>query len=207
MLEITADPIGTGRERSCYVHPEDPRRAIKILLGGKNDKTRGELSFYRKLSKRTPIDDGHVPKYYGVCDTNLGKGMVVGLVRDYDGQISRPLSWYLSHGFAIDMFEPCLVELKQWLTDNLIIFGNDLGSHNLLLQKTSFNNAKLVMINGFVDTGTRFWARLFPALKRRQIERRWVEFIERLYHSDEVLAQREADDHTSLLHAQPESDR
>ena len=206
MLEISADPIGTGRERSCYVHPEDPRKAIKILLGGASEQTRGELNFYRRLKKRPLPQHGHVPRYYGVCSTNRGKGMVVELIRDYDGQISRPLNWYLGNGFAIDMFEPCLVELKQWLIDNLIVFSNDLNARGLLLQKTSFSNASLVMINGFGDAGNAHWLDFLSSFRRRRIERRWAGFIERVYHSDEVRAQREADDHTSLLRAHADSD-
>ena len=56
MLKIISEPIGTGRERACYVHPEDPRLAIKMPMGEVSDQTERDLKFYRKLKKRG-IDD------------------------------------------------------------------------------------------------------------------------------------------------------
>lgn len=197
MLEITADPIGTGSERRCYVHPVDPRRAIKIPLGKADRQTRREIKFYQKLKKRKSIKGLHVPRFYGYADSNLGRGMVVELIRDYDGQVSRPLKWYLAQGFAIEIFEPCLIELKQWFVDNLIFFDQDLTIDSLLVQKTSFNSAKLIAIDGLDDAPARGWLE-FASLKRRKIERRWERFIENLYRSREVRAQRDDEDHTSL---------
>jgi len=52
MLKIISEPIGTGRERACYVHPEDPRLAIKMPMGEVSDQTERDLKFYRKLKKR-----------------------------------------------------------------------------------------------------------------------------------------------------------
>ena len=49
MLQITKEPIGRGKERACYVHPDDPRKAIKISMGEINKKSKCEIKFYRKL--------------------------------------------------------------------------------------------------------------------------------------------------------------
>ena len=204
MIEITADPIGTGRERSCYVHPEDPRKAIKIQLGKSDQQTRREIRFYKKLAKRR-LRDAHLPRCYGYSDTNLGRGIVVDLIRDYDGQVSRPLNWYLAQGFAIEIFEPCLIELKQWFVDNLIQFNRELSIANLLVQKSSFNSARLIVIDG--GTVAIDWREHIPPLARRRIEHLWEDFIERLYRSREVRAQREEEDHTSMLRAPPDGDR
>jgi hypothetical protein len=192
MLHITSDPIGKGKERACFVHPDDPRKAIKISMGQVDAQTRREIKFYRKLKKRHKTSIPHFPKFYGLCESNLGQGIVVDLIRNYDGEISRPLSWYLSEGYPIEYFESCLVELKQSFLDNLIIFNHDLRFGNLLLQKLSTTTAHLVVIDGLGDVVTHDWLNFIPALVRRKIQRRWGRFITRVYHTLEVRQQREA---------------
>jgi hypothetical protein len=190
MLEITADPIGKGRERSCYVHPEDPRKAIKICHSDVREQTNREIRFYRKLSKQVAAREDHIPKFYGLCDTNLGKGIVVDLIRNYDGEISRPMNWYLSQGLPIERFEACLEELRYSFLQNLIIFNHDMTIGNMLVQKSSLTEAGLIVIDGLGDVVALDWLNLIPALARRKIERRWDRFIARAYRSREVRLQR-----------------
>ena len=104
MLQINTDPIGKGKERACFVHPDDPQKAIKIQIDDTSAQTRREIRFYQKRQNR----DGcpHIPNFYGLCETNLGQGIVVELIRDQDGEVSRPLNWYLAEGYPIEAFEP-----------------------------------------------------------------------------------------------------
>ena len=190
MLKITSEPIGTGRERACYVHPEDPRLAIKMPMGEVSDQTQRDLKFYRKLKKRGIKGIPHVPDFHGVCETNLGRGIVVDLIRNYDGEISRPLNWYLAQGVPIEEFNEFLAELKQSFLQNLIIFNHDMTIGNLLFQKSSSDTAQLVAIDGLGDVVAIDWFDYFPFLVRRKIERRWKRFIERVYRTSEVLEQR-----------------
>lgn len=197
MLEINSDPIGMGKERMCYVHPEDPRQAVKISIGNTNEQSRREIKFYRKLKKRR-VRDEHIPKFYGLATTNLGEGIVVEMIRNYDGEISRPLNWYLAQGFPIEEFEDSLVELYQSFLQNLIIFNHDLTIGNLLFKKTSATRGRLVAIDGLGDVVAIDWFDFIPALVRRKITRRWERFIERLYRTREVRMQREAQAQDSL---------
>lgn len=190
MLEITTDPIGKGKERSCYVHPEDPRMAIKICHGDVREQSKREIRFYRKLSKQVADRENHIPKFHGLCDTNLGKGIVVDLIRNYDGEISRPMNWYLAQGLPIERFEACLEELRYSFLQNLIIFNHDMTIGNMLVQKSSLTEANLVVIDGLGDVVALDWLNLIPALARRKIERRWDRFIERAYRSREVRLHR-----------------
>jgi hypothetical protein len=192
MLQIKSEPIGKGKERACYVHPEDPRKAIKISTGETSAQSRRDIKFYRKLQKRGGVVDKHIPDFYGVCDTNLGQGIVVDLIRNYDGEISRPLNWYLAEGYPIEEFEPFLDELKQSFVDNLIIFNHDMTIGNLLVQKTSAVKLRLVAIDGLGDVIALDWLDIFPFLVRRKIRRRWARFIARVYRTQEVRSQREA---------------
>ena len=203
MLQINSDPIGKGRERACYVHPEDPRKAIKISAGKVSAQSRREIKFYRKLQKRGGGVDEHIPNFYGLCETNLGQGIVVDLIRNYDGEISRPLNWYLAQGFPIGEFEPYLDELKQSFLQNLIIFNHDLTIGNLLVQKSSAIKVRLVAIDGLGDVIALDWLDYFPFLVRRKIRRRWARFIARVYRTQEVRSQREAMDTGSAPTNQP----
>ena len=191
MLKITAEPIGKGRERACYVHPEDPRLAIKMPMGEVSDQTQRDLKFYRKLKKRGIKGIPHVPDFHGMCDTNLGRGIVVDLIRNYDGEISRPLNWYLAQGVPIEEFDQFLQELKQSFLQNLIIFNHDMTIGNLLFQKTSTASARLVAIDGLGDVVAIDWLDHFPFLVRRKINRRWKRFMARVYRTSEVSRQRD----------------
>jgi hypothetical protein len=191
MLQINTDPVGKGKERACFVHPDDPQKAIKIPHGDISQQSRREIKFYRKLYKRGGSDP-HIPRFYGLCDTNLGQGTVVNMVRDQGGEISRPLNWYLAEGYPIEDFEPYLDELRQSFLQNLIIFNHDMTVGNLLFQKVSATCARLVAIDGLGDVVVIDWFDVFPALVRRKISRRWARFIARVYRTSEVRSQREA---------------
>ena len=192
MLQISSRPIGKGKERACYIHPEDPRKAIKISMGKVNEQTRRDIRFYRKLTRRSAGENRHIPKFYGLCETNLGKGIVVDLIRNYDGEISRPLNWYLAQGVPIEEFDVYLEELKHSFLQNLIIFNHDMTIGNLLFQRSSTSSARLIAIDGLGDVVALDWLNCFPFLVRRKIRRRWARFIARVYQTLEVRQQREA---------------
>lgn len=192
MLQISSRPIGKGKERACYIHPEDPRKAIKISMGKVNEQTRRDIKFYRKLARRSTGENRHIPKFYGLCETNLGKGIVVDLIRNYDGEISRPLNWYLAQGVPIEEFDVYLEELKHSFLQNLIIFNHDMTIGNLLFQRSSTSSARLIAIDGLGDVVALDWLNCFPFLVRRKIRRRWARFIARVYQTLEVRQQREA---------------
>ncbi|MGD8419698.1 MAG: YrbL family protein, partial [Gammaproteobacteria bacterium] len=191
MLTITRKPIGMGKERMCFVHPEDPRLAIKIPIGDVDTQTRRELRFYRQLEKRGVVEEKHIPGFHGVCETNRGRGIVVDLVRNHDGEISRPLNWYLAQGFPIEEFVPYLEELKQSFLKNLIIFNHDMTIGNILIQKTAAARFRMVAIDGLGDVVAFDWPNSISFLVRRKIRRRWERFMERVYNSREVRLQRE----------------
>jgi hypothetical protein len=203
MLQIIKGPIARGKQRACYVHPDDPRKAIKISSGDINTQSRREIKFYRKLQKRGGVDEKHIPKFYGLCETNLGQGIVVDLIRNYDGEVSRPLNWYLAQGCLIEEFEPYLDELIHSFLHNLIIFNHDLTIGNLLVQKFSTRKTRLVAIDGLGDVTPLGWLDFFPLLARRKIRRRWARFMARVYRTREVRLQREAVDTESASGNQP----
>jgi hypothetical protein len=110
-------------------------------------------------------------------------------VRDYDAQISKPLNWYLANGFPVEELPPHLDSLKRFFLKYLIIFNYDMQSHNLLLQKKSPEDIRLVLIDGLGDTVYFEGLNAFSSHAKSKINRRWERFIKRLYASPEVKAQ------------------
>jgi hypothetical protein len=187
ILQITSEPIGVGQERACYLHPEDAHKVIKIQKGESDTQTRRELILYRNLARRGMRNFKHIPQYYGKLKTNLGEGFVVDLIADYDGGISRSLWWHFQQGYPLAEFMPYLEELRQYLLDNLIIFSVDMGRYNILLQKISPQQARLVVIDGLGNHSAINWLDNIAWFARRKIGRRWHRFISRLQNYSEQM--------------------
>lgn len=180
VLEITGEPIGVGQERACYRHPGDAGKAVKVLRGASDKQTRRELELYRGLARRELADYSHIPRYYGTVETNLGRGLVVDLIADYDGAVSRSLWWHFERGYPVSEFQPYLEELKRYLLDNRIVFSVDMGRYNVLFQKLSTERARLVVIDGLGNHSAINWLDHIGYFARRKINRRWRRFIGRL---------------------------
>jgi hypothetical protein len=159
-------------------------------FGKVSDQTQRDLKFYRKLKKRGVRGIPHIPDFHGLCETNLGRGIVVDLIRNYDGEISRPLNWYLEQGVPIEEFKEFLDEMKQSFLQNLIIFNHDMNIGNLLFQKSSTSTAQLVAIDGLGDVVALDWFDYLPFLVRRKINRRWKRFLASIDLTPEVRQQR-----------------
>ena len=180
ILQITSEPIGVGQERACYQHPADDGKVVKIQKGQSNKQTRRELRLYASLARRGMSDFEHIPQFYGIVETNLGAGFVVDKIKDYDGSISRSLWWHFERGYPVAEFASYLDELKQYLVDNRIVFSVDMGRYNILFQKLSPEQARLVVIDGLGNHTAVNWFDNIGWFARRKIERRWQRFIDRL---------------------------
>ncbi|MEO0528536.1 MAG: YrbL family protein [Bacteroidota bacterium] len=177
-----------GKERACYVHPKNPGRVIKILISKVEKQTKRELKLYKGL-QRKKISYQHIPKFHGSIETNLGKGNVFDLIQDFNGDISKSLLDYLKLGYSLLFFEPKLIELKNYLLTNKIIFNHDMYAGNILYQKISESTGHLILIDGLGDTVFIPWLNIFPLHVKQKIERRWDLFIRRLHvnHHTKVL--------------------
>ncbi len=192
ILQITGEPIGAGQERICYPHPDDDGKVVKIQKGDSDKQTRRELALYASLQRRGMMDYQHIPRYYGAVQTNLGSGFVVDRIADYDGEISRSLWWHFERGYPLSEFSPYLEELRRYLVGNRIVFSVDMGRFNILFQKLSTQQARLVVIDGLGNHTAINWLDNIGFFARRKIRRRWQRFIDRLHnYSAETMRQHE----------------
>ena len=177
---VLSEKIGAGVERACYVHPADKNKAVKVPMGERRVQTDREIRYYQKLNRRQQVSYNHIPQFYGVVDTNLGSGFVVDLVRDFDGEVAKPLKWYFQNNYRLDDFSEHLQELKQFFLQHRIIFNYDMNEGNVLVKRLSQDQWRLVMIDGLGDVAFIQWPNAIPAYMRYKIERRWKRFIKRL---------------------------
>lgn len=178
MIKITAQEVGKGNERKCYVHPEDETKAIKVSYEqnfGRSKQTRIETAYYKKLLKRKKMDWKHLPRFYGEVETNQGKGFVVELIRDFDGSISKSLEYYLKE-YGIEPFYDELAVYRQYFLDNLIIFNYGMMPKNILRRRISETEGELVLIDGMGDVSYLQFPNRIPYFARQRILRRWNKF-------------------------------
>lgn len=197
-LQITGEPIGEGQERICYRHPDDPAKLIKLQKGDSDKQTRRELELYRQLARRGMHDFEHIPRYYGMVETDRGRGFVVDLVMDYDGLPSKSLWWHFQQGYPVAEFQDYLDELRRYLLDNRVVFSVDMGRFNILFQKLSPQQARLVVIDGLGNHTAVNWLDNIAWFARRKINRRWQRFIGRLSNYSAQTMQANGDGPKSL---------
>ena len=186
-LQIDSEPIGEGQERICYVHPQDPAKLVKILKGESEKQTLREFKLYRRLQCKN-TDYSQLPRLYGRVQTNLGRGFVTDLIRDFDGNISNSLYWFFERGIPVSEFYAYLDDLKRYLLDNQIVISADMRRTNVLFQKTSAQSAQLVVIDGLGNHSAINWFDGLRLVTDSKINRRWDRFFSQLQiHSAEML--------------------
>lgn len=184
------EPFGVGGRRSCYVHPLDPSKCIKVLRTDERrtrrlKKTKVPQAFRREydnneherliivgLAKR--LGDclpEHLPQCYGYESTDLGPGLVLDLVRDTDGKIGRSLRELFTAGHHPDEFKEAFDEFGQFLLKHRVLTRN-LHDHNLIASAQEDGSWKLYLIDGLGDPAWLPLARWFPAIAKKKIQKR-----------------------------------
>lgn len=179
---ILKNKIGSGRHRQCYNHPQDDNKCIKVLYNpddGGIKEVKRETSYYRR--KASQIRACHaIPDYYGKVKTEMGDGHIFELVRDYDGQVSKSLGYYIQRReFTDDELQQKLKELRRSLI-NSGISTMTLKEYNILYRKTAPDEGHLVVIDNIGEAEFLPISSLFRFLHRKKIDRIFQRFSQRL---------------------------
>ncbi len=167
--------IGTGEDRECYQHPEDYNKCVKVTVSGDYKQSNDEIKFYRLMKKRG-ASCGQLAAFHGLAETSLGQGLVFTLIRDYDGKVSKSLGNYLSsEDYSLSDFEQKLETLNRYLFDERLII-RDLSPDNVLYQKTSEGDGKLIIIDGVGNNEFIPFSTYIDCLARKKIIRKWDRF-------------------------------
>lgn len=135
--------LASGSRRDVYIHPEDENLCIKI------QKSNGKHNLYEEEFYKKHPDVELLPQYKGQIKTNLGRGLVVELIRDFDGEISQSLHNYLtSKTISAKEAYDYVKHIADEIVNHKILLHDD-NLNNVLLKKTAPNSFKPVLVDGF----------------------------------------------------------
>lgn len=183
------EPFSKGGNRFCYVSPLDPSICLKVDQPHRSPNLRRERkSFLARLRPIRYFDENaqeaialaelhklvaggkhpHLPRTFGLVETDLGWAHATDLVRDEDGRISQTLEMHLnSQGLSEEAVRAIREFKKAWLRTAPVT--RELLPHNLLLRRGE-RESRLILIDGF---GRKSLADRLPrALRERKASAR-----------------------------------
>ncbi len=168
------DFIAEGTDRKCFRYPGRDECCIKVLHPERRPgRFWREIRYFSSLQRRR-VDFTHVAEYFGLVKTNLGRGAIVELVLDDDGQVSKSLEYYLRRNdVEFDAWAVAEIEtLKKDLYDQWIVF-HDLNPSNILVRRLSYDQYRLVVIDGIGHNHFLPLASYSRRFARKKLTRVW----------------------------------
>jgi hypothetical protein len=194
-----ASPIGKGRYRLVFLHPDDDTKCIKIEHGERTEKPKSplglirpavtgndrELSEYRRLIAAGVEYDRYFPRFYGVVDTDLGQGICVEVLKGSDGKPPMSIKEYLHENrppprdFCL-FFREEYRKFAEFCAENLIMSAST-GFENVAIIQVG-GAPKLVSfdVKGITSKQLIPLAAFAPFLKKRRIRRRFGRQLDRM---------------------------
>lgn len=172
--------IGTGVQRYCYEDPDDSSKCIKVSINSTRANDLEEKYF--NFLNRKKISWDHLTKLYSKEKTDMGDGLIFELVRDFDGNISKSIDYYIQNKDAfllIKYFTKDLEDLKNYMFDNGVI-AKDLSQFNVLYQRSSNDIGKFVIIDGVGNPEFVPVSNYILYFQKKRIKKYWDKFIRRI---------------------------
>jgi hypothetical protein len=161
-------PFASGGNRLCFSHPQNPEHCLKVIRPDRTpvirkaekrfpanlrplstfDENAVEFAVLNYLHKRYPPQiTCHLPRSFGLTETDLGTVHETELIRDADGRISQTLEQYIWKNGINPIIEQAIQTFKKdWATKPPRT--RDLIPHNFVVRLDG-KNAHLVLIDGF----------------------------------------------------------
>lgn len=190
------EPFALGGHRKVFVHPNHPDRCIKLW---REDRTPAIMKAERPLHKRwrtkesTYDENLHewkslralerhnneeiwrfVPRCYGFAETDLGQGLVIELIKDHNGLISRTLFDYIHELGTVEPFRKPLQEFTAFWQSHTLANRRVL-LYNIAAQEVSPGQYHLYLIDGFLSLSPFNPKRLFKGVALRKSVRQTQE--------------------------------
>ena len=192
------EPFAVGGTRRCYVHPEDEALCVKVLRPDRTpearraaasgwrrlkrlpsfDDQRKEHRAYQRLKRLGQLDYTHVPRFYGLVETDQGLGIVTALFRDSDGGFPKNLEQLLPSGMS-EPLQRAIGEFKDWLCRERFL-TRDLLPHNIIAVADSRERFRLVIVDGIGNSEFLPVSHWFKLCARAKIERKIRKFDYRI---------------------------
>lgn len=215
-------PFAKGGNRLCFVHPEIPDRCIKVRRPDfPLAALRRKKGFPKNLRPLSWFDDNaeeakvmrllenhfgeaifvHVSRLFGFVETDLGRGLVLELIRDEGGCISPSLKQQIwETGYTEDCRLAVDALCRFWEKHG--VPSRDLLLHNLVAQRSKHGEVRRLLVIDGLGSSNLVPSALLPGfVKRRKAKRKTSRFRERI---QELLKVRETGvfpgSHGRLLH-------
>ena len=179
--------IAQGSERSCYIHPENTQKLIKVIYIKENDNEQNRVEeIYMNYLTQKKVDLTHLAKYYGKIKTIHGDALVYERIMDYDNNPSKSFRYYIAKELlSLSKQQELLNELRNYLKKNSILFI-DTSLTNIFCKKIDKENYKLIIVDGLgaKRLGLKFWLyRHCKVYTKYKISRQWKKLIS-MYNKD-----------------------
>lgn len=204
MVELSLDDFfAAGGNRCCFAHPSNPGLCIKVNRVDRSpafkkakapiykklrsldafDENREELRVLEELARIATDQTGRLfPKCYGWVDTPFNPGLLLTLFRDGDGAISSTLEMELiENGITTQLNDAIEIFKREWR--DAAIPSRQLLLHNIIIKKNE-DQWRLAVIDGLGSGEALPLTKWFSNVRRNQIERRLVQFDQRLIDFD-----------------------
>jgi hypothetical protein len=190
-----ATPVSSGTLQHVYQHPSEPDYLIKILrLDRMRErwarKSRGlpivrryglynawvrELKTYIELRSRSPDGEGpeFLQRHFGLTDTDLGIGLLVGKVKDRAGGLAPTLANVVRQDGFTEQLRTQFAELQAKI-EALNLVTSDINANNILVGWDERHGEHLVIIEGLGDNTLIPVKTMFRFLNRASIRRHFA---------------------------------
>lgn len=177
--------INQGTVRACYHHPHDSSLVIKVPTGSKSDRDQAnsiELQGYQDLMQKHNALTC-ISHCYGFEPTNMGDGLICDCIYDANGSVSKTILDLINSKSPPEFsyLKSVVEQFTRYLLDeNIFIF--DLNVKNIVLQQQSDATYWPIIIDlkGHYELKEFIpLSRYFPYFRRKKLERRCRQLLER----------------------------
>ena len=193
-------PFGVGGRRLCFVHPQDPSKCVKVLRTDERRTVRTRKSPFIPAALRREYDNNadelrellaiekqigreamsrNLPLQHGMIATDLGPGLVLDLMRDEDGGISRSVRELVTRGVPLLELRAAFDDLGAFLLNHRIV-TRQIHDHNLAACRINEVGWRFFIVDGLGDPAFLSFINRIPtlAVKRinRNLQRAWQRF-------------------------------
>lgn len=188
------DPFASGGNRLCFHHPTNSSRCLKVIRANRTPAIRrAEKGFPANLRPLSTYDENlvefitlnylhdnypseitrHLPRSFGLVETDLGTAHETELVCDSDGRIAETLEQYVwKNGMNSTVKQAIHIFKQDWSTKPPNT--RDLIPHNFVI-RLDVESAHLILIDGF-GRKPKFRFPFADKLAKSRLKRRLKDF-------------------------------
>lgn len=173
--------IGSGNERDCYIHPDNPSYCVKVTKPGVIGRRQNEIDMaYFKLLTQRNIVSPHIPVCHGWVETNFGRGIIVDRIcrTDFSPAPSVLTAVKTNLITAPEAFQLIDEVFIYAIKNNIVV--TDCNLDHLILSEQTDSSFKIAIVDGLGARfmGIKFWIRTligtYGRLKTRKV---WLKCI------------------------------